>query len=187
MILSFESLRETLSNYQELTDVFGELDHLEVTLSAFVTSSAGTQFAFGALTYTLPKDPLPKRKGKEIVAITFDLFYVGEAQWLVHNQETSRKPWTITTWSQKAQGGPFGTTYYKDAKTGLWWSKDLKNDGGSAWKVHQESGGKLVWKADAAQYRNYMENKHKSPTGKEIVLKDMKMSGAGRELVVSCP
>jgi hypothetical protein len=120
-------------------------------------------------------------------------FLVGDGQWLVHNSSGTTpktpdpKPWAITSWEQKAQGGPFNTTYYKDPNTGTCWSKDLKNDGGSAWKVYEEKGGKLIWIADADQYGKFMGDKYKGPTGKEITLKDMKMSGPGEGMLISCP
>ena len=57
---------------------------------------------------------------------------------------------------------------------GTWWSKDLDDHGGSKWKVFEENGGDLDWIADADEYGDYIEGKHKGPTGKKISLKSLR-------------
>ncbi len=56
------------------------------------------------------------------------------------------------------QGGPFNEKYYKDSKTGLWWSKDTHGHGGSAFKVYEETSTSLEWIADADQNGDYLNS-----------------------------
>ena len=72
------------------------------------------------------------------------------------------------------QGGPFNEKYYKDGKTGLWWSKDTAGHGESAFKVYKETSTSLEWIADADKDGQFMDDKHKGDTGKTIKKKDCK-------------
>jgi hypothetical protein len=48
---------------------------------------------------------------------------------------------------------------------GLWWAKDHAGHGGSAWKVFQGEPNGLRWYKDANQFGDFIEGKHKGPTG----------------------
>ncbi|MGK9172782.1 RHS repeat-associated core domain-containing protein [Yokenella regensburgei] len=72
------------------------------------------------------------------------------------------------------QGRPFKEKYYKDGKTGLWWSKDTTGHGGSAYKIYTENSTSLEWIADADKDGQFMPDKHKGDTGKNIAKKDCK-------------
>ena len=79
------------------------------------------------------------------------------------------KLWKITDPAATRVVG--GRTYLKDAKTGLWWSRDTAGHGGSAWKVYREvPGGKLNWFRDADAQGNFINPnlKWKSPVGTTI-------------------
>ncbi len=66
------------------------------------------------------------------------------------------------------QGGPFKEKYYKDGRTGLWWSKDTTGHGGSEYKVYRETSTTLEWIADADENGQFMLDKHKGNTGRSI-------------------
>jgi RHS repeat-associated protein len=72
------------------------------------------------------------------------------------------------------QGGPFKEKYYKDGRTGLWWSKDTTGHGGSAYKVYRETSTSLEWIADADENGQFMPDKHKGNTGRCISKKGCK-------------
>ncbi|RHH43305.1 hypothetical protein DW203_23495 [Citrobacter portucalensis] len=72
------------------------------------------------------------------------------------------------------QGGPFKEKYYKDGRTGLWWSKDTTGHGGSAYKVYRETSTTLEWIADADENGQFMPDKHKGNTGRSIPKKGCK-------------
>ncbi|MFY0582715.1 hypothetical protein ACN28S_58065 [Cystobacter fuscus] len=57
---------------------------------------------------------------------------------------------------------------YKSKSDGLWWSADNTGHGGSKWKVFEETGDGLKWKADADEFGDFIRGKHKGPTGKFI-------------------
>ena len=63
--------------------------------------------------------------------------------------------------------------YLRDPKTGLWWSKDTERHGGSVWKVMEQTGNQLIHKADADEYGDFIEGKHKGNTGKIMDMKSM--------------
>ncbi|MEZ2661647.1 hypothetical protein ACBP89_27305, partial [Aneurinibacillus aneurinilyticus] len=84
--------------------------------------------------------------------------------------------WDIKTTADKTVKYRFNgdtVTAYRDPKTGLWWAKDTTTHGGSTYKVFKEAkGGKeLHWIADADEYGNFIEGKHKSNTGTVIKIK----------------
>ena len=90
-------------------------------------------------------------------------------------------PFGLTSWQIDGerttailQGGPFKEKYYKDGKTGLWWSKDTTGHGGSAYKVYRENSTYLEWIADADKDGQFMPDKHKGDTGKNIPMKGCK-------------
>src|SRR5579862_3874671 len=58
--------------------------------------------------------------------------------------------------------------FYRHESTGLWWSKDQTQHGGSNWKVFRESSGGLIWTSDADEFGNFIVEKHKSETGKFV-------------------
>ncbi|EKW1657243.1 hypothetical protein [Citrobacter freundii] len=66
------------------------------------------------------------------------------------------------------QGGPFKEKYYKDGKTGLWWSKEITGHGGSAYKLYRETSTTLEWIADADENGQFMPDKYKWNTGRSI-------------------
>jgi hypothetical protein len=79
-----------------------------------------------------------------------------------------RRCWKIERYSRTCEGTVPGVGYVKylfDPKTKQWWSQDKTAHGDSAWKVHSENG---TWKHDADVYGDYLENKHKGATGRNI-------------------
>ncbi|MEV6983137.1 hypothetical protein AB0M95_18005 [Sphaerisporangium sp. NPDC051017] len=78
------------------------------------------------------------------------------------------------------RGGPFGENYYQQAPNAkgevLWWSTDVKGDGGSVWKVYRQTSKGLEWVADADKWGNFFARKWKSEKGKFIPWKDLKGS-----------
>ena len=101
---------------------------------------------------------------------------------LVHNCPAAageRKLWQLTKEgsTEMKRGGPFNTTFYKSASDGTWWTKDVKGDGGSAFKVFRETKKGLEWTADADQYGDYFTNKWKSDTGKFIPWSQLRGAG----------
>ncbi|MDX2048322.1 MAG: RHS repeat-associated core domain-containing protein, partial [Chitinophagaceae bacterium] len=96
------------------------------------------------------------------------------------NQQSSNSPTTNTpkkergTWKLTKEGSSeiknhktFGT-FYKSKSDGLWWSVDKAGHGGSKFKVFRETKEGLEWYKDADKYGDFIENKHKGPTGKFI-------------------
>lgn len=69
--------------------------------------------------------------------------------------------------SKILQHNRFGK-FYKSASDGTWWVKDTAGHGGSAFKVYRETSKGLEWIADADECGNYIDNKHKGPTGTSI-------------------
>lgn len=84
----------------------------------------------------------------------------------VHN---TRGQWRITKTgtSRSLRSKEFGKVH-KHASSGLWWSKDNAGHGRSTWKVFQEFGDRLEWIADADEFGDFIDGKHKGPTGKTI-------------------
>lgn len=62
--------------------------------------------------------------------------------------------------------------FYHDPRTGYWWSKDHAHHAHSEWKVFVVVGHRLEWIADADAYGDFIEAKHKSPTGTSISLSE---------------
>jgi hypothetical protein len=118
-----------------------------------------------------------KRNGEQAVhnftVADIHTYYViaGNTPVLAHNDGGE---WTIdpNKSTKIMRGGPFGAKYYQQAPNSkgevLWWSPDLKGDGGSKWKVYKETSKGLEWIADADVYGNYMPNKYKGEKGKFI-------------------
>ncbi|WP_415378159.1 MULTISPECIES: hypothetical protein [Enterobacterales] len=99
----------------------------------------------------------------------------------VKNPLTWIDPLGLTGWqidgdrtTEILQGGPFKEKYYKDGKTGLWWSKDTTGHGGSAYKVYRGNATSLEWVADADENGQFMPSKHKGDTGRNIPKKACK-------------
>lgn len=72
----------------------------------------------------------------------------------------------------KAKFGKF----YKDAKTGLWWSKDvgkLEAHSGPHYKVFTEGAKGLDWIYDADLLGKKIIGKHKGPIGLHIPYKEL--------------
>ena len=61
----------------------------------------------------------------------------------------------------------------RNPTTGEWWSKDQTGHGKSTWKVFDESGGSFEWKADANEYGDFINGKHKGATGRDIPMKGL--------------
>lgn len=93
---------------------------------------------------------------------------------LVHNTgapggcfaNVPKQLWEVNRFDRIVRG-PKGKIY-RDPDTGLWWSKDIDEHGGSAWKVFTEEARGLRWFKDADPYGNYIEGKHKGPSGEFI-------------------
>ena len=88
-------------------------------------------------------------------------------------RSAARGLWTI---SEEASAGRLVSgkfTFVKHESTGLWWSRDGANHGGSAWKVFRETGRGLEWKWDADKYGDIITGKHKSPIGTFFSWKDL--------------
>jgi len=84
-----------------------------------------------------------------------------------------RRPWEVNRYDRLCDGhvpGVGRVKYFHDPKTRQWWSPDQTGHGGSAWKVYNSDGS---WRADADRYGDFM-SKHKSETGKNVDLKNMK-------------
>lgn len=72
----------------------------------------------------------------------------------------------------KARFGKF----YKDAKTGLWWSKDVggsRAHSGIHYKVFTEGAKGLDWIYDANVFGKEIIGKHKGPIGLYIPYKEL--------------
>ena len=63
----------------------------------------------------------------------------------------------------------FGIFYFDG---NLWWTKDLAEHGGSAFKAYRKRGNKLEWVGDFSA-EGIRLNKHKGDTGKYIKIKDL--------------
>jgi len=76
------------------------------------------------------------------------------------------KPWSITpeNTAESRLHNRFGR-FDKSKSDGLWWSRDRAGHGGSVWKVFTEESGGLRWIEDADEFGNFIEGKHKGPTG----------------------
>ncbi len=59
--------------------------------------------------------------------------------------------------------------YVEDQSTGLYWTKDLDNHGGSIFKTYIKTATELVWESDRNGLGDSI-NKHKSENGKSIPL-----------------
>jgi hypothetical protein len=62
---------------------------------------------------------------------------------------------------------------YKDPETGLWWSKDLEQHGGSCFKVFKETAKSFEWIFDADHMGNTIVGKNKGPIGMSIPFKEV--------------
>jgi len=78
--------------------------------------------------------------------------------------------WDLTDARTSAKFTCQGHTYWQHDATGLWWSNDTAGHGGSVFKVYEKFGNRLVWKADADEYGDFIFGKHKGPVGKVIYL-----------------
>ncbi|TCT92828.1 RHS repeat-associated protein [Pseudomonas sp. LP_4_YM] len=95
------------------------------------------------------------------------------------NQNSStpcRNPWQMQRYNRVCEGAINGTKakYFRDPDTQLWWSRDTESHGGSNWKVMRQLGDQLIHQKDADIYGDYMEGKHKGPTGEKLNLKGMR-------------
>lgn len=86
-----------------------------------------------------------------------------------------RAPWTLTrdAASEIKRGGPFKTTFYKNALSELWWTPDLAGHGDSAFKVYSEGARGLAWFRDADEYGTYLDDKWKGGIGRFIPWSDL--------------
>ena len=118
-----------------------------------------------------------------LTVTTDHTYYViaGNTPVLVHNCPAAgdRALWQLTKEGSTAmkQGGPFNTTFYKSASDGTWWTKDVKGDGGSAFKVFRETKKGLEWIAHADKYGTYFTNKWKSDIGSFIPWSQLRGAG----------
>ncbi|MGW0895371.1 RHS repeat-associated core domain-containing protein, partial [Saccharopolyspora sp. NPDC002578] len=88
--------------------------------------------------------------------------------------EGCRRHWEITPegTERTARHRTFGT-FSQSKSDGLWWSKDNAGHGESAWKVFEEGKKGLTWRADADEYGDFIEGKHKGPTGLFVPWKEL--------------
>lgn len=86
----------------------------------------------------------------------------------------SRRHWRVTKeGTERTVGhGRFGK-FSKSKSDGLWWSKDQAGHGGSRWKVYRETDKGLVWQADADEFGDFIDGKHKGDTGLFIPWSDL--------------
>jgi hypothetical protein len=96
------------------------------------------------------------------------------------------KLWTVKRHDKAMYSDKYQAKYYRDPKTGLWWSQDnakhggkWKQDGkvihdGSAWKVYKYGHDGLRWYKDADKYGQFIEGKHKSEVGEFIPWADLR-------------
>lgn len=86
----------------------------------------------------------------------------------------TRKLWILTAEgaSKIVKHNKWGK-FYKDAKTGLWWSNDITKHGKKYFKVFEEGKTGLTWIKDADEYGQYIEGIHKSKIGKYIPWKKL--------------
>jgi hypothetical protein len=88
-----------------------------------------------------------------------------------------RKDWEITKegTDRKCLHSKTKYTYHRHKTTKLWWSKDATGHGTppSAWKVYDETSKSLEWKADADRYGDFIQDKHKGPTGLSIPFSEL--------------
>jgi RHS repeat-associated protein len=95
---------------------------------------------------------------------------------LVHNKPLPNPQglWTITKagTERAARHKTFGM-FYKSKSDGLWWSVDQAGHGGSKWKVFEETGSGLQWRADADEFGDFIIGKHKGPEGMSIRWKEL--------------
>uniref|UniRef100_UPI0021DB7B02 hypothetical protein n=1 Tax=Pseudomonas sp. RIT-PI-AD TaxID=3035294 RepID=UPI0021DB7B02 len=95
----------------------------------------------------------------------------------IANRRCDCRKWNIDNSDRVCEGHVSGVgraKFYRNPETGEWWSADQTGHGGSAWKVFTEERGSLTWKADANEFGDFIEGKHKGPTGRSISLKDLK-------------
>ena len=69
----------------------------------------------------------------------------------------SRGLWKITKegTERAVRHRKFGT-FSKSKADGLWWSRDQAGHGGSKWKIFEETGEGLKWKADADEFGDFI-------------------------------
>jgi hypothetical protein len=115
---------------------------------------------------------------------------VQDGKWAIHGElqrmtektskdaeeEKKRQPWQVTNEGSDriASHSRFGS-FHRSKSTGLWWSRDTEGHGGSIWKVFEERRDGLHWIADADEFGDFIEGKHKGPTGLFIARNELKM------------
>lgn len=90
---------------------------------------------------------------------------------------SGRAPWGITKegTTRVVEHPRFGK-FYKAKSDGLWWSKDRAGHGSQGrpqWKVFEETADGLKWKADANEFGDFIEDKHKGSVGLHIPWSDV--------------
>jgi RHS repeat-associated protein len=108
--------------------------------------------------------------GKKVYAkITGQVISDAEARDLLRQWKiASKKPhWSMEGADKVIRHGTHGK-FYRDPATGLWWTKDTAQHGGSVWKVYKQDGNKMIWFADADEFGDFIIGKHKGSTGKSI-------------------
>ena len=94
-----------------------------------------------------------------------------------NRKDSCCKKWSTDKSDRVCEGNTPGVgrvKYYRNPTTGEWWSPDMTGHGGSAWKVFDFKNGKLEWKADANDYGDFIDGKHKGDTGRTVDLKNFK-------------
>ena len=84
-----------------------------------------------------------------------------------------RKTWKLTEKGAEIVAKHKFGVFFKSASDGTWWVKDFAGHGESTFKVYEQKGSKLIWKADADKYGNFIKGKHKSEFGKIVDIKDL--------------
>ncbi len=81
---------------------------------------------------------------------------------------STRKLWKISKQYVDRSFVSGNQAYLHDTRTRLWWSRDTAGHAEVAWKVYDQRGRKLIWRADADEYGDFISDKHKSPIGTVI-------------------
>ena len=131
-----------------------------------------------------------EKKSDSVVVYNFQVdvypnYYVSDRKVLVHNCG-SPTPKNKKSWKLGGKGSDkvvahknkhFGK-FFRRKGSKEWWAKDVTGHGKSKFKVFQETDKGLKWIADADEFGQFIDGKHKGGTGNFIPWKDL--SGANK-------
>jgi hypothetical protein len=90
----------------------------------------------------------------------------------------ARRPWQPTqAGTARVVGSTSYGRYYQSKSDGLWWSRDMSEHGGSAWKVFRETSKGLEWVSDADEFGTFIVNKHKGDVGMLVPWNQLSATG----------